>query len=254
MNAKQYADLLTLDQGNRPNWLDLEAYLGHENWSYKRWAWHFLQRNPRYQATSIRGGPSSLDRAKEFGRTNLKPYKAKYTEEEDEKKSWLAERASYMDSCQVASGRTVSYELEFGQVAFVIDMRRSVSAGRAAITAMFIDARSRVDEELRKFEEKLKKNSGKVPEIVKPRRDKLLPRLRMCDAMWKRATDDELIWVFYPGYCQNGVVPTGYERERVMKKVRAEQTEAIRMMEEGYLELVPLHHIQDKSSRKASSL
>jgi hypothetical protein len=249
MKAKHYADLLTLDQGNRPNWLNLEDYAKHETWSYKCWAWHFLQRNPLYQETSIKGGPTSGERARRFGRSNLKAYKAAYSSEEDDKRSWLAERVSNIDSCQVANGSAVTYALEFGEVAFVIDLRQSVRSGRAAITSIFMDARSLLDHEFEKFEKALKKSGGRLPEIVKPRRNQLLPRLRMCDAMWKRASDDELIRVFFPGYCIDGM-PVGYQRGAAIRKVRALQSEAIRMMEEGYLELIPLHHIQDKSSKK----
>lgn len=250
MNAKQYADLLTLGQGCRPDWLNLEGYRDHDTWSYKRWAWHFLQRNPLYQETSIKRGPTSGERAKRFGRVHLKAYKEKYFPHEDGKKSWLAERVSNIDSCLIIGGRAITYELAFGEVAFVIDMHQSVSSGRAAITAMFVDARSRLDEEFKKFEEALMKSGNRLPVIAKPRRDLFLPRLRMCDAMWKRATDDELIPVFFPGYCKDGVMPTGYERAAAVEKVRTLQKEAIWMMEEGYLELVPIHHIQDKSLKK----
>ena len=250
MNAKQYADLLVLDQGRRPNWVDVAAYAGNESWSYKRWAWHFLQRNPKYQEVSIRTGPKTGERAATFGRTDLKPYKSSYTHVDDEKKCWLAERISKIEGCYVASGKTVTYKLEPGEVALVIDLRRTVGAGRAAIAAMLTDARSRLDDELGKFERELIKSRSELPEIRKPRRNKLLQRLRMCDAMWKRATDDELIRVFYPGYCADGALPTGYERAQVIRKVRAEQKAAIRMMESGYLELIPLYYIQDKSSKK----
>ena len=250
MNAKQYPDLVVLDQGKRPNWMDVAAYPDNENWSYKRWAWCFLQRNPKYQAVSITTGPKSGERAETFGRTSLKPYKASYTHADDEKKCWLAERISNIDGCHVASGRTITYVLEPGEVAFVIDLRRTVGAGRAAIAAMLVDARGRLDNEVSKFERELTKSSSNLPEIKKPRRNKLLQRLRMCDAMWKRATDDELIRVFYPGYCVDGMLPTGYERAQVIRKIRGEQKAAITMMEGGYLALIPLHYIQDKSSKK----
>lgn len=251
MKVKQYADLLVLDQGNRPNWVDVDAYKDNEKWSYKRWAWHFLQRNPEYQEISTRTGPASQARAHRFGRASLKPYKAKYTDDDDDNKRWLPERVSNVDSCEVASGRTVTYQLERGEVALVVDLRRTVDAGRAALTAMLLDARSQLEEKLREFEKGLNSSGSKLPEIRKPRRNKLLQRLRMCDAMWKRATDDELIRVFHPGYCKNGALPTGYERAAVIRKIRDEQRAAIRMMEIGYLELIPLYHIQDKSSKKS---
>jgi hypothetical protein len=254
MNAKQYADLLVLDQGRRPDWTQAAAYVDNEKWSYKRWAWYFLQRNPKYQQVSITTGPKSGERAAAFGRNSLKPYKTPYTQADDENKCWLAERVSAMDGCYVAAGRTVTYELERGEVALVIDLRRTVGAGRAAIAAMLADARSRLDDELAKFEKGLTKSGDDLPEIKKPRRDKLLQRLRMCDAMWKRATDDELIQVFYHGYCENGMLPTGYKRAEVIRKIRREQKAAIAMMESGYLELIPLHYIQDKSSRKVGVL
>ena len=254
MNAKQYADLIVLYQGARPNWTDEAAYPDNKKWSYKRWAWHFLQRNPEYQEVSNRTGPNSSARAAKFGRTSLKPYREKYLEVENHKKCWLAEQVSNMDSCYLARGKTVTYELERGEVAFVIDLRRTVGGGRAAIAAMLADARSRLDGELDNFGRELTKSGSDLPKIKKPRRDKLLRRLRMCDAMWKRATDDELIRVFYPGYCLDGKLPNGYERAQVIRKVRDEQRAAITMMTSGYLELIPLHYIQDKSSKKISVL
>jgi len=72
----------------------------------------------------------------------------------------------------------------------------------------------------------------------------------MCDAMWKRATDDDLIRVFYSGYCLDGKLPTGYERTQIIRKVRDQQRAAITMMISSYLELIPLYYIQDKSLKK----
>jgi len=251
MKAKEYADSVTLDQGKRPHWADVSAYAGNELWSYKRWAWHFLQRNPKYQEVSIKRGPLSGQRASQFGRTSLKPYKEKYTDEDDQKKYWLPERVANLDSCVTLGGRTVSYELEFGEVALVIDLRRTASAGRAALTAMLLDARGRLDQELEKLGPGLSKSGSKLPQIRKPRRNLLLQRLRMCDAMWMRATDDELIRVFFAGFCRNGSLPVGHEREQVIRKVRRLQSDAIKMMESGYLELIPLYYIQDKSTKSA---
>lgn len=249
MKAKEYADLVTLDQGSRPHWADIGAYVEYEVWSYKRWAWHFLQRNPMYQQVSIKGGPLSGERAAQFGRTNLKPYKERYTDDDDEKKVWLPERVSKLDSCVLPAGRTVSYDLKFGEVALVIDLGRTANAGRAALTAMLVDARGRLDQELEKLGRGLSKSGGKLPQVRKPRRNMLLQRLRMCDAMWARATDDELIRVFFKGHCRDGALPAAYERQQVIRKVRRLQNDAIKMMERGYLELIPLHYIQDKSSK-----
>lgn len=249
MKAKDYADLVTLDQGRRPYWADIGAYVDYEEWSYKRWAWHFLQRNPMYQEVSIKGGPASGQRAAQFGRTNLKPYKERYSDDEDEKKGWLPERVSRLDNCVLPAGRTVSYDLKFGEVALVIDLGRTANAGRAALTAMLVDARGRLDMELEKLAQGLSKSGSNLPQIRKPRRNLLLQRLRMCDALWARATDDELIRVFFKGHCRDGVLPTAYERQQVIRKVRRLQNDAIKMMEGGYLELIPLHYIQDKSSK-----
>ena len=255
MNAAQYADSLVLDQRGRRDWLDPEAYQGHAEWSYRRWAWHFLQRNPEYQKTSTRPpGPLSRTRANEFGRSNLKRFSEPYSHEDEHRKCWLAEVVAEVDSCAVGTGKEVNYRLEPGEVAFVIDLRRTLDAGRAAMTAMVIDVRKRLDEELVRFEKSLSRSGHKVSKICKPRRDKLLQRLRMCDAMWKRATDDELIRKFYPSSCKAGVPPTGDARAQVIRKVRRDQKAAIEMMMSGYLSLVPLDYIQDKSSKKTARL
>jgi len=112
MNAKQYADAIVLDQGPRRNWMDEASYVDHQKWSYKQWAWHFLQRNPEYQAASIRTGPNSVEHAAKFGRTSLKPYNQQYLKAEDDNKCWLVERVSNMDGCYLARGRALTYELE----------------------------------------------------------------------------------------------------------------------------------------------
>ena len=63
--------------------------------------------------------------------------------------------------------------------------------------------------------------------------------------MWKRATEDELLKVFYLGYCSDGKVTTGCERNQVIRKARVSR-EAIMVMTSDYLQLIPLHNIQIK--------
>jgi hypothetical protein len=180
----------------------------------------------------------------------MKSYKAAYTQGDDDKKYWLSEVVANMDCCRRLGGSSVTYLLEYGEVAFVVDMRRTLDSGRAAITAMLKDARKRLDEELERFESEVRKTNRKILGIPKLRREKLLRRLRMCDAMWKRAADDDLIREFYRGHCKGEELPTGYERANVIRKIRKDQRAAIEMMERGYLALVPLDYIQDKSSKK----
>lgn len=244
MKSPEYASLLTLDQGKRPDWRNEKNYEGHEGWNYRLWAWQFLKRNPYYQKLSHSPGPQSRVHAQDFGRVNLKHYKARYTEGDDADICWLTEGVSKIEVR--SSPETVAHYLERGEVLMVFDLKRTVTGGRAAISAMIANAKRALYGELDKFESSLSKQGKPLPRVLKPRRDKLLPRLRMLDAMWKQATDDELSRAFYPGHYAFGKEPDAYEKARIIRKIRDDQRAAIQMMESGYLELVPLDYLEEE--------
>lgn len=247
MKASDYADLLSLDQGARADWTKLSNYASHESWSYRRWAWEFLRRNPFYQRDSHKTGPMSQASAWKYGRENMKNYRATYKDEEDALRCWLPEFVVDMDACHSPAGKSVTYDLERGEVALVFDLRRVVSGGRAAMRSMIANATLDLYSELEKFENSLLRAGDRVPKIIKPRPVKLLLRLRMCDAMWKRATDEELMRVFYPGNYLKGSSPTPERRAQTIRKIREDQRAAIQLMESGYLELVPLDYLAVES-------
>jgi len=115
---------------------------------------------------------------------------------------------------------------------------------QAALSSMIANARIDLYSELEKFEEARNQAGESISRTIKPRLDKLLPRLRMCDAMWKSATDEELMRVLYPEDFRNGKVQTAEERARRIRTIREDQRAAIQMMESGYLELVPLDYLE----------
>ncbi|MRW87539.1 hypothetical protein GJ698_26050 [Pseudoduganella sp. FT26W] len=176
----------------------------------------------------------------------MKHYNTPYTARDDAERCWHPELLVGVDACHSATGRSVTYNLERGQVAIVFDLGVTLKGGRSAIRSMLANARLDLYTELEKFERSVLKPGSSRPKIKKPRLNKLLLRLRMCDAMWKKATDDELLRVLYPGYYLKGNSPTPDERAQLVRKIRDDQRAAIQLMESGYLELVPLDYFSEE--------
>ncbi|KAB8050756.1 hypothetical protein GCN74_26790 [Janthinobacterium sp. FT14W] len=238
-----------IDQGKRPLWSDEGNYSAHLSWSYRRWAWEFLRRNPAYQKACNIVGPRRKHVSLEFGRVNLKPFKAVYGED-DNFRYWLPELITDTDSCHLDEGEEVHYHLKNGQVAIVFDLSRTVGGGLAAINSMLSHAKMRLFKELEEYDKSFNGKGREAPQIKKPRRDKLLQRLRICDAIHMDATDEEIILNFYPFSCSENKLPTGVELARVVRLIKEDKKAAKELMEGGYLALVPLDYRQDKSSRK----
>lgn len=66
----------------RPDGLDVDRYKNYLNWTYKRWAWEFLRRNPKYinACKKVRNGTPEQQQevAENFGLKEFKSYTQPY--------------------------------------------------------------------------------------------------------------------------------------------------------------------------------
>lgn len=66
---------------NRPTGIDVQEYKGYEKWTFKRWAWEFLRRNPDFAKQCTAAGDDATAQqavADEFGLKRFKHYKSAY--------------------------------------------------------------------------------------------------------------------------------------------------------------------------------
>lgn len=65
----------TSNVGGRPTGDDPAAYTNFRKWSYRRWAWEFLRRNPRFKTACIEAGDDPVRQASVAQEFHLKRYK-----------------------------------------------------------------------------------------------------------------------------------------------------------------------------------
>jgi hypothetical protein len=221
-----------------PSWLSSDTYSGNEKWGYRRWAWEFLSRNPKSRSLFLGSTETRAAACRRFGLVNLPNLRS--VDKDSKERYWLSELVSEHIACRKSDEVNVGLNLKRGQVAIVFDLSQTIHAGRAAIDSLLSDARAKLFEELDWYETELAARNMPTPKVFKPRRNSLLRWLTLCDALAADATDEQLIPVLYPGD------PLKTAKKRLAgDKVRAKE-----MMRQGYLTLVPLAHIQDKSLLK----
>lgn len=257
----------------RPNWRDESSYPSEpEKWSYRRWAWEFLRRNPEYweecnkvntepdwlasseAGETVREGNGTrmmdLHRNKEvarrFGRCELKSCWEAYREEEDRERLWLSETVEEVRRWG-PSGDEIRMELKSGQVAIIFDLNRCVESGRSAMTPLLGHAKEILDRELVAYEMTLPED--RRSKIIKIRRDKLLLWLRLYDAEHSGADRGEMAEVLYSDKLKGPVRDRQHRLTEVRKRISADLKRANEMVESGYLGLVPLDSLQERSSR-----
>jgi len=249
-----------VEMGNkrqRPNWDDERAYEISSDWSYRRWAWEFLRRNPEYQAIKPNSrGPGFKDLYARFGRTSLKPFDQHYDlpTRGDQMRAWLPERHSgFRSVLRPFEEQKIELTIGRGKVAVLLDLNQTIRAGKAAIDSMLSHVKADLMGELERYEQALKKKGEVVPSIKKPRRDKLLIRLRILDAMFANASDEQMILKLYDPYRKTKKLPAGDDLARERRKLSIDKKRAKDLMNGGYLELVPLDYLQDKTSIREES-
>ncbi|HLO96631.1 MAG TPA: hypothetical protein VK195_20155 [Burkholderiaceae bacterium] len=71
----------TASTKHRPTGLDVQEYDGYKKWTFKRWAWEFLRRNPEFAKQCKAAGDDPAKQqavADEFGLKRFKHYRSAY--------------------------------------------------------------------------------------------------------------------------------------------------------------------------------
>lgn len=239
----------------RPNWSDAATYPDPAKWSYRRWAWEFLRRNKDYVAATKKGRVRLPKEkalvAQKFGRSDFKPYYEEYLDD-DAGHHWLPE---------AILKKTVWYEegakdgdvtgLSIGEVALVFDLSQTLKGGTTAITSLLAHARKILLGEFEHYEETFAKGGG--PKMFKPRRSSLFPLLRLHDAIVHAAAqEEEVVRVLYRSFFIEKNNPSEAEILKAGDQMKRDFTRAKKLVDGGYLTLVPLDSIQERTSTKRS--
>jgi hypothetical protein len=259
----------------RPVWSDGNSYPSNrDDWSYRRWAWEFLRRNTAYQeackkidrephwlasfqAEGSKPGRSNggmlpdlhrnAEVANKFGRCDLKSSAEEYREEEDGERLWLSETVTQVQPWR-APGSEIRMDLESGQVAIIFDLNRCIESGQAAKSSLLAHAKEILDRELETYDETLP--AAEQSKIIRVRRDKLFLWLRLYDAIEHfEAGREEVAEILYKDRLKGPSISRSHRMLDVRKRISADLKRAKEMVESGYLGLVPLDSIQERSSR-----
>ncbi len=245
-------DVEAVTPSRRPDWKNEVSYGPTSRWSYRRWAWEFLRRNPEYQERSenlkeaMSGHKKKL--AHDFGRCNLKPFREPYGDD-DASRLWLAETIDPKAGKVLGNNGVPRFELRPGYAILMVDLTQATKSGRAALTSLLRHAKELLAIELDKYEKTLPQSQRtKTPKV---RRDKLFIWLRIYDAIeyWKVAEED-VIRVLYPYLFREGHESPDSGWESARKMFRYQLKRARQMVKQDYLTLVPLDYLQEKSSKK----
>lgn len=257
----------------RPNWRDASSYPPERNtWSYRAWAWEFLRRNPDYwiESNSIDLQPDWLaafeageaarewssarmkdlsrgrELARRFGRCELKSCWEAYRKEEDDERLWLSETVEQASSWRPPRDE-IRMELEQGQVAIIFDLNRCIESGRSAMTSMLGHAKEILGRELAAYEES--QSEERRSKVNRIRRNKLFLWLRLYDAEYSRADRGEMAEILYADRLKGPATDQQYRMTEVRKRISADLNRAREMVQSGYLGLVPLDSLQERSPR-----
>jgi len=227
-------------------WDDDEEYAGSDTWSYRRWAWEFLRRNPAYQAacrTAPRHrGADNSEVAAKFGRLDLRPYWSRYGYGDDQRSMWLAEHVDVVTTLPW-SGAPLDKPLREGQVALIFDLVQTSAAGTAALSAM----EDRVGMLLRNALKRAEEEGVVQSKLFKPVTKPLLAKyLRLYDAIeYFKVSRDDTVKVLYPQFWDR-------KAEAIADGARADAHKAIsknlqkarKLVSHEYQTLVPLDVIR----------
>jgi hypothetical protein len=250
----KYQEKKAMPETERADWRDDTLYDGRKDWSNRCWAWEFLRRNVKYQklcAEKRRVSPHRKRKfAAEFGRCDLKPHYHSYGAKEDNENHWLSETIMRMKAHDEYDEKEqiAMFNLSPGDVAMVFNLGNTRYGGKAAITAQLNHAKTYLLKELIKFEVDL--SEEQASKIQKPHR-KLWPLLiRLYDAkVHCNASVEEIIQVLYTSEKEKGKELDPIEKIAIRKKISAHFKRAKEMVETGYLQLVALDFIQDRTEK-----
>jgi hypothetical protein len=259
----------------RPNWRDESSYVpAPGGWTYRQWAWEFLRRNPNYWAEteavtrepdwllSDDGGEVASDRsgrrmmdlhrnreiAERYGRCELKSCWEAYRAEEGSERLWLSEKVEEVRRWR-PSGDEIRMELKDGQVAIIFSLNRCIESGRSAMIPLLGHAKEILERELAAYETTLP--AERHSKVIRIRRDKLFLWLRLYDAEHSGADRGEMAEILYADRLKGPAREYQHRITEARKRISADLKRAREMVESGYLGLVPLDSLQERSSRRA---
>jgi hypothetical protein len=217
-------------------------YVGYQSWSHRRWAWEFLRRNPEYAKSMNETHESSSTRAKRFGRVEYKLPDSEYGLD-DESRLWLSEIVDEFYICKTDKRRERSrLSLKKEDALIVINLEKTVKTGRTAINSILSDLKGRLNNALDQIEKEREALDMRAPKIVRPRRLLLIDRLKIFDAYQCGASEEQIIRMI-----TKKAPPTGDKLKALRTKIKRAKLRATEMVNGGYLSLVPLDYIQNKS-------
>ncbi len=230
----------------RPTWNKLETYPANpKTWSFSRWAWEFLRRNPEFQrrcdlVMNAQSGPRR-GMAREFGLAEFKHYKESHAHGENEC-LWLSEAICKYDAANNDRSKSVEFSLKRGEVALVFDLMQIKKVGLATIDAQLSAARA----VLLEYFEKL----GEIAPKKRVSKEGLLNLLRVYDAVdYENIPQVEVAKLFYPEYFKP--VAGGYDdrAEYARGKINDQLKRARKMVESDYLYLPSRDYRQNRAKR-----
>jgi hypothetical protein len=257
MNSRMsYSNKISVNEEKRLDWRDDSLYEGREDWSNRCWAWEFLRRNLKYQklCTDTKWGPTTAKQylGTEFGRINLKRHTFSYGAKEDNEEHWLSEGIIQMKPND-KNDSIVVHHLSAGEVAIVFNLGSTLYSGKAAIAAQLYHAKKCLLNQLIKYEQKLP--ADKKPKIRKPHRDLWPLLLRLYDAkMHCNASADEIIKILYTSKRNKEKELDKLDKIAVGKKISTHFKLAKQMVDTGYLALIPLDFIQNRTKNNTKNV
>lgn len=235
-------------------WDDDGFYQKAESWSFKRIAWEFLRRNPKYQEECDRLKPVRGPRqkrwpevARAYGRLSLDSYRMDLVDDERHPSGWFEgfELVGGYEDERLPEDRV--YTLRDGKIAILFDLDSTARAGNAVIKS----AMERIEKSLRLEAHHYASrhevdsewgNSGAVKKanMFKPPSKTLLLRyLRLYDAIEIFQVSHREVMKFYGSrYADFDNDPLF--RIAVKKKISKNLNEAKRYVDEKYITLLPL--------------
>ena len=136
----------------RPTGTTKDEYAGHEKWTYRRWAWEFLRRNPEFiKACKLAKDDlaKQVEVASEFGLKRFKPHTEAYGRDR-RLPVFLSAAVGTWSAVDASRKRNVSVTLREGQVL----VRFNLAAGREdarAIQAQLVTAEKTIRALQRKY-------------------------------------------------------------------------------------------------------
>ncbi|PLZ01568.1 hypothetical protein CY652_15780 [Burkholderia sp. WAC0059] len=140
-------------------------------------------------------------------------------------------------------------ELQRGQVALIFDLNHCLRSGKAAKSSMLAHAKQILDRELEIYDSQLPAElQSSSPKV---HRAKLFVWLRLYDAIeYAKAERGEVAKVLYKSrLVDEGSEDFQHRMDEAGKRISADLIRAREMVDGGYLELVPLDSLQERSSR-----